>query len=202
MCSLLLVDAIHGLLRTHGEYQLHGVRRALLGSRERFAFLPGWQPEDVVGGVPAGRGTAEPHLHPHEVGTENRDERFDPVVPARPTATHLDADAAERQVGVVVHRQHVPGVETVEAREAPYRLPRGVVIRLWLHEQHALAVAAGLAEERPMGLTLHPDAPARRQPVDHAKAGVVPAARVPAPGIAEADHHPHALPFATLLALR
>src|SRR5207249_5578674 len=147
-----------------------------------------------------GRRTAEAHLHPQEVGTEDRDQRLDAVVTARTSATHLDTDAAERQVGIIVDGDHVSRVEAVEAREAPDRLPRSVVVRLWLHEEHALAVAPRLSEERPMRLTLHSDAPARRQPVDDAEAGVVPAACVPAPGVAEADHHPHALPFATLLA--
>ena len=42
-------------------------------------------------------------------------------------------------------------------------------------------------------------APPRGQQIDDAKARVVPAAHIPAPGIPEADHDPHALSFATLL---
>src|SRR5207249_2609773 len=181
MRSLLLVDAIHRLLRALGEHELHGVRRPLLGGCQRFGFLPGRGRQDIVGGVPAGRRTAEAHLHPQEVGTEDRDQRLDAVVTARTSATHLDTDAAERQVGIIVDGDHVSRVEAVEAREAPDRLPRSVVVRLWLHEEHALAVAPRLSEERPMRLTLHSDAPARRQPVDDAEAGVVPAACVPPP---------------------
>src|SRR5947199_10165497 len=152
MCGLLLVDAVHGALWAQAEYEFDAFDRPLLGCRERRGLRRRRHREDVVGRVPPGRRPAEADLHPQEVGPERRQQRLDAVVAAGSPTAGLDTHAAEGEVGVVVERDHVRRIEAIEAREAADGLSGGVVVRLWLHEQHALAVTTRLAEKRMMCL--------------------------------------------------
>ena len=106
-------------------------------------------------------------------------------MPGEPAA-HLQLEPAELEVALVVHDEHLAGLELVEARRAADGAARLVHERLRLEQRDLVAVEPDL-RELAGELRLPRAAVPARELVEHEVPDVVAVARVFAAGIAEAD---------------
>src|SRR5680860_432167 len=187
-------------LQAAGDAGLHSVS-GVGGDERQLGALDGREvPEHVVGRVhPAGR-PADPDADPHVVAGAQRLADVAQTVVAALATPPLEAERAEGQVELVVHDEHVLGVDGEEAHEARHRATRNVHVRGGLGQHHRRSRQAagehpqpgrGRHRVRPVGPPAR--AGARRQLVEHHLPDVVPVARVGRAGVAESDDQPGAL---------
>ncbi len=143
-----------------------------------------------AGILPTGR-TTDTQPHAIELGRpQGSFERAQAVVAGR-GPSELHPERAEREVDVIVHRDHVVGLEVVLACQRGDRRAALVHERARLREQHAFGAFTDLADvggDEPR--LAQPRVLAVRELVHHAVAEVVTGLRVALAGVAEPSDEP------------